>query len=384
MAGGVGGWRRVALACALPVAGVACIPAEEHTPSGLTLLKYVGSTRISSLMTRGRRSPSYEVSLASTTTSGDVVEIRLCGVCHVEPASAAAARALVICHTPDAVALECDAATLDLIKVAGTALDRLPADAVRSQGLARVRRALFETPQMRELAESAGKPLREPANVGLPPLLARHLAEDGILWSDEMRAASEAADACGARVTCLGPIKDPRAAPRVSGRLSMFVGAAAHWLRARALRPGLDERSCEPAVVHALNASMQEVLPSLYRYHVEEPDRRMAGQIRSLCDEVVRERRAAAHARLGGGGAEEAAAREAGREAGSEAPRASPPLGLWSARRGGAVGKQERGAPSQGHAKPPVVVCVVGAQHVPGLQRALEAGGALLQAHEGQ
>lgn len=306
-------WRRRALvAIGAPIAAVACIPAEEHTPSGIALLSYLGATRISSVVPRGKRAPSLEVAVHVGTA-----EVHLCGVCHVEQASAAAAHAMVARDAPDAIALECDDRTLDLLRTAGAALDGVPREVVRSDGLRMVRQALFKSEHMQDLARRAGKPLTDPSNVGLPPAIGRHLANDGVLWSDEMRAAASAADSCGARVVCLGPTKEAAAAPAAS-RLGMMVGMAATWLRARALHPGLDERSCDEAVVHAANSALREVLPAFHRYHVMDPDAVMASRIRALCEELVRERK----------------------------------------------GKGRR----------PRVVCVVGAQHVPGLRRALDVG----------
>ena len=319
--------RAIAAMVGAPVAGLALFPAGDRgeTPSGLTLLKLLAQTRISTLISRGNRSACYEV----TVQAAGGVEVLLCGTCHVEQSSSKAVRAAFARQAREpggvsAVAVECDAQTLELLRVADTAIAGMPPDRLKSEGIGRVRAALFQSEVVRELAKSKNAPLTDPSCVVLPPAIGRHLARDGVLWGGEMREAACVAEEAGARVACLGPIHSsaPSSPP---SQVAMLIGQAAYWLRVRALRPGLDERSCEPASISAANEALRELMPRLYRHHVTEPDELMAGRIRMLCDEV------AASAR-------------------SAKPR-------WGS------GKQA--------APPPRILVVVGAQHVSGLQQKL-------------
>ena len=59
------------------------------------------------------------------------------------------------------------------------------------------------------------------------------------------------------------------------------------WLRAYALEPGLDERSCDLEGVAAANEAMRQMLPAEYRRHVTQRDDQMAARLRRLRDELA-------------------------------------------------------------------------------------------------
>ena len=276
--------RRGLLLAASPIAAFAVYPGTEDSPSGLKVLRLLAQTRISSLLRHGDRRASYEVTVPSAL--GTAANVHICGVCHVEKGSVDAARDAILRYRPAAVALECDATTLQLLQVASAALDGVPVARVRANGPELVREALSRSDVVKELALQQGTRIPAPSSIGLPPVIGRHLSREGVLWSDEMRAAAAAADQVGARVICLGPIKDA-VPPPPPGNIATVVGMAACWLRARALRPGLDERSCEPAGVAALNRALHELLPAMHRYHVSDPDALMAKKILSLCNELA-------------------------------------------------------------------------------------------------
>ena len=94
-------------------------PGDEHTPSGRMILAMLPSGAAAAVARRPRpRVSSYEVSLvwkhAKEADKGALPILDLCGVCHVEPASAIAARNAVLRQASTAgglaaVALECDA-----------------------------------------------------------------------------------------------------------------------------------------------------------------------------------------------------------------------------------------------------------------------------------
>ena len=117
----------------------------------------------------------------------------------------------------------------------------------------------------------------------------------------------------------LGPQTAARSASQSTPAPS-WLGIAACWLRAHALRPGLDELGCDADDICALNEAFAETMPALHAEKLLEPDARMAAKLKGLCDELAVE----------GGHSEGAAA----------VPRR-------------------------------VVVAIVGAQHVPGLARRL-------------
>ena len=309
--------RMIGAAIAAPVAGLGLVPASEDAPSGLTVLRLLPAGLAGAAISRPPRVPALE---AQVSTHG--VHVHLCGVCHIEPASAEAARAAVSRAARGgrlaAVALECNQQTLAMLQCAHRALSGLPRERVRSEGASLVREALFRSPTVRQMAENAGASLDTPSSVGLPPTLVRHLSSDGVLWSDEMRAAADAADAWKARVVCLGAPPEASHTPHAPSTLGAALGIAAVWLRAHALRPGLDDRGCDAADVAAMNTAMQEMLPGFHAHKVVEPDDQMAMALLALCKEVSAEQRS-----------------------------------------------------SRGSHRPMSVVAVVGAQHVPGLKERL-------------
>ena len=268
---------------------------------------------------------TYQVRVANV--AGKSCDVLLCGVSHISPSSAAETRAAVegASSSLAAVALECDAQTLALLRCAHEAIDGLPRERVRSDGVALVRAALFRSPTVQHMAARSGASLDAPSSVGLPPPIVRHLTRDGVLWSDEMREAADVADALGARVVCLGAPAPPSASSPPPPPAPL-LGMAACWLRAHALRPGLlNERGCAAADIAAMNTAMQEMLPALYSLKVVEADERMAAGLLAVCKQLR---------------AEEAHEAEA--------------------------------APSEGARPVRCVVAVVGAQHVPGLASRLQ------------
>ena len=92
----------------------------------------------------------------------------------------------------------------------------------------------------------------EPACFRRRPAIATHLRQDGALWSREVVAAAEAAEAAGARVVYLdSPPRPPSAATGGGGGGGGWVAGLAFWLRAQALCPGRDGRSCAVDQVEA-------------------------------------------------------------------------------------------------------------------------------------
>jgi pheromone shutdown protein TraB len=67
-------------------------------------------------------------------------------------------------------------------------------------------------------------------------------------------------------------------------RLALFAG----WLRVHALCPGFDERSCDAVGVAALNQAMLEMLPREYARRVATPDEVMSRRLSALRDELGR------------------------------------------------------------------------------------------------
>lgn len=282
--------RRVG-SIALSATGVAslavlALPEREGEPSARTVLRLLPSGLAGALLQPPLpREPSLEVMQRDAATQ---VNVQLCGVCHVEPASATAAQQCVArCAASSgrgsvqAVALECDAETFSRIRAGARALRGLSPERVRTEGEGLVQQALFELPEVKAMARRAGVELREPSQVPLPPMLARHLRYEGVLWGGELEAAAAQAEAIGARVVFLD--SPARPGPPIGG----LLGGLACWLRTQALQPGVDERSCARGHVDAANRATRELVPREYERHVARPDEHMARRIRELCAEVT-------------------------------------------------------------------------------------------------
>ena len=203
---------------------VAASPERPGEPSLRTVLRWLPSGLLGwALHPTGARVPSLEVVQREACSN---VAVQLCGVCHVETASADAARACVErcaasggacvldvwrvtplhllacvsahlltylltcsladspCHSPyspcaalHAVALECDAVTFGRVRAAALALEALPPERVRAEGEARVRRAIFGLPEVHAEARRAGVELRSPSQIPLPPAIVTHLRQ---------------------------------------------------------------------------------------------------------------------------------------------------------------------------------------------------------------
>ena len=265
---------------------VLALPEREGKPSARTVLRLLPSGLAGALLQPPLpREPSLELVQRDAVTQ---VNVQLCGVCHTEPASANAAQQCVArCAAASsgrgsvcAVALECDAETFSRIRAGARALRGLSPARVRAEGEGLVQQALFELPEVKTMAKRAGVELREPSQVPLPPVLARHLRHEGVLWGGELEAAAAQAEALGARVVFLdSPV---RPGPRIGG----LLGGLACWLRTQALQPGVDERSCARGHVDAANRATRELVPREYERHVAKPDEHMARRIRELCAEV--------------------------------------------------------------------------------------------------
>lgn len=285
--------RRAAAAFAATTATVALVPAgEDGSASGLTLLSLLPGGIAGMLSKSKPRAPSYEI-----TVDG----IHLCGVCHVEPASAdAAAAAVARTAKISTVALECDAQTLELLHVATQALAGMAREDVQTSGVDRVQRGLFDSPAVHALASASGKQLTSSAQITLQPAITRHLRNDGVLWSNEMAVAATAAANVGARVVCLKPPggswegngANSTPAPGdvqgggVGAMVQTIVGAAACLLRTHILHAGFDERSCAPSGVTAANSAMREMVPGQYERLVTIPNEQMARTLLALRDEL--------------------------------------------------------------------------------------------------
>ena len=177
--------------------------------------------------------------------------VALCGVCHVDPGSAAAACAAVARHGGNlgAVALEIDARTLAMVDAARQALDAAPADADRE---ATVRAALSALP----FAPPGGFS----ANVPLPPAIAQPLKQ-GVLYAREMAEAAAAAAAAGAPVHCLRAVQDSSLQSRAAQPPGPVAQLAVH-LRAQALHDGAHPQSCARESVVAYEAATRcETMP---------------------------------------------------------------------------------------------------------------------------
>ena len=203
--------RRPALALGGGAAvAVVAWPERPGEPSVRTVLRWLPSGLLGwALHPTGARVPSLEVVQREACSN---VAVQLCGVCHVEEASAEAARACVercASGALHAVALECDAVTFGRVRAAARALEGVPPERVRAEGEALVRRAIFGLPEVHAEARRAGVELRTPSQIPLPPAIGAHLRQDGALWSREAVAAAEAAEAAGARVVFLDPPPDP-------------------------------------------------------------------------------------------------------------------------------------------------------------------------------
>lgn len=288
--------RRSFATAAAATAALALVPPgdEEYPVSGLTVVSLLPSGIAGACAPRRPRVPSFEV-----VSNG----VYLCGISHVEVASAQAAIATIArCSSAAAVALECDANTLEVRKAAARALQGLEAEQIRKDALfhiGRVRQALFESETVRDMARARGRAeLSSPSQVGLQPEVVRYLRSDGVLWGSEMAAAAQAAADAGCRVVCLQPgakwMEEPAPGTSVEThssvvrsarrRLALFAG----WLRVHALCPGFDERSCDAVGVAALNQAMLEMLPREYARRVATPDEVMARRLRALRDELGR------------------------------------------------------------------------------------------------
>ena len=245
--------------------------------------------------------------------------VALCGVCHVDPGSAAAACAAVARHDGDlgAVALEIDARTLAMVDAARQALDAAPADADRE---ATVRAALSALP----FAPPGGFS----ASVPLPPAIAQPLKQ-GVLYAREMAEAAAAAVAAGAPVHCLRAVQDSSLQSRAAQPPGPVAQLAVH-LRAQALHDGAHPQSCARESVVAYEAATREFAPAFANVQIDAADDRIAARVREVIEKE----------RIGGGGA---AVGEGGAT-------------------GGGDGEDGR-----------VVLVVVGAAHVPGLERRLAA-----------
>ena len=313
------------------MAALAVVPADEASgrPSGVQVLRLLPTGLVGAVTPSPPRSACLHASATVDTGGGTTAEVHLCGVCHVEPSSAEAVHDAVACRADSlgglrAVALECDSQTLVLIRCAHAAIKGLPRERVRTEGSERVRVALHDSEEVRDLARRRGANSDGPLD--LPSSISHHLSGEGALWGDEMRAAAEAAEAMGAQVHCLGaaPLEAfERRKPESNRSPPPALGLFACWLRAHELCPGLDAHSCDTSVVDACNTAMREWLPALHGELVTEPDERMAARLRLLCTQLVR------------------------------------------------TNKDDLAAGHGGAHTPPCMVAVVGAQHVPGIQRAL-------------
>ena len=273
--------RRIALAVTVPVAGVALIPAKPNSPSGLNVILSLPAGLIGAVQRPPPRVHSLEVSIFVERLR---TRVHLCGICHVTSESAQAAREAtrrLSVTGLDAVALECDAQTLGFICTAQEAVSGLSQEHVKSEGTHRVREALFASPQLHALARKAGVTLATAAQVPVPPMIVAHLEQDGVVWSAEMSEASAGAKEANARVVCLSSPPRPHS-------LSL-LGTIGIWLRARALAPGLDERSCDIVPIEAVKCAMLELVPAFYNTHVVEPDRYMAQRVYELCEDLAAE-----------------------------------------------------------------------------------------------
>ena len=196
---------------AAPIAGLALVPSADDHPSGLFILRNIPGGVFGGIYasfrhyTQSAHQPSASYEAHATTSNG--INVHLVGTSHTNPRSAEAAHAAITSHANAsslaAVAVECDAQTLALVRCAHEAIEGLPIERVKSEGLGVVREALWNSKTVRDMAEKEGKELESPASIGLPPALTHHLTNDGVLWGDEMRAAADAADAAGVRVVCL-------------------------------------------------------------------------------------------------------------------------------------------------------------------------------------
>ena len=321
--------RVVAVGLAAPVLGLACIPGDDEAPSGCAILRELPA----GLLGAATRSPRPRAACLQASVDVGPSRVLLCGTAHVNAASAAEVRRVIEhCATSPglrAAAVECDPQTLELICTANETLRGLSTERIRSEGEGLVRRALFNSATVQALARRAGKELANAEQLPLPPLLVRHLRQEGVLWSAEMAEAAAGAAAAGARVVCLE--SPPR--PSTFSLLSRLRADAGMWLRAHALAPGLDEYRCEPcgpsvpcepcrpcvpstvprrlqlvssgrrcqshrpsvpvprlscdeAMVNACNRASREMAPAWHRLHVDGPDRHMARRVRKLCAEL--------------------------------------------------------------------------------------------------
>lgn len=310
----------------VPITGLALTPATDNSPSGASVLRLLPSGLLAAAWPRARNQKtahSYEVLV--TNVAGSSCDVHLCGTSHINSSSTAAARTAVQRAHGDgalaAVALECDSQTLSLLRCAHEAIAGLTPEVVRTNGVTLVRAALFLSPTVQRMAAQAGTSLDTPATIGLPPPILRHLTSDGVLWSDEMRAAADAADESGARIVCLG-IDAPTAASSPPPPAVPMLGMVACWLRAHALRPALlDERGCDADDIAAMNTAMRETLPALHARKLVDVDDRIAQKLLTLCAQM---------------------------------------------------GNDDAGVDAKRSIIPRAVVVVVGAQHVPGLEARLK------------
>ena len=270
------------------------------------------------LVRADRAAPSSSVLESAVLDARSGARVALCGVCHVDPGSATAACAAVARHAGNlgAVALEIDARTLAMVDAARQALDAAPAEADRE---ATVRAALSALP----FAPPGGFS----ASVPLPPAIAQPLKQ-GVLYAREMAEAAAAAVAAGAPVHCLRAVQDSSLQSRAAQPPGPVAQLAVH-LRAQALHDGAHPQSCARESVVAYEAATREFAPAFANVQIDAADDRIAARVREVIEKE----------RIGGGGA--------------------------------AVG--EGGATGGGDVDGRVVLVVVGAAHVPGLERRLAA-----------
>ena len=147
--------------------------------------------------------------------------VHLCGVSHVDPASATAVRAYAeaLAAAPGglgAVAVEDEPRALLLTRAARAALHGLPPERIRAEGEGLVRHALFGLAEVHAWAAEAGATLDGAERVPLSPTLARQLRGGGVGAHASADASSASAvGTCVAKASCGASSR--RAAPLATG-----------------------------------------------------------------------------------------------------------------------------------------------------------------------
>ena len=219
--------------------------------------------------------------------------IHICGVSHVNPLSSKVATETFerLCNSAQGialVALEADATMLALCSEARRTLHGLSREEIRSQGVEKVRDALFNSRTVHERAREENFALESASQIPLHPTLVHHMRSNGVLWGREQAEIANMATQLGVRLLCMdgGRGMSPYSEEEDNIRISFIQKACLSftcWLRAQIILPGFDEEDCAIEHVEASNAALVKSDMITYVNLVDSRDRGMTRKIREAC-----------------------------------------------------------------------------------------------------